>query len=43
MYNHERKMLAINFGNPDPQQLATKLVAGLSYDLEILLEKLKEK
>ena len=34
VYNHQRKMLAINMSNPDSKQLGSNLMLTLSYELQ---------
>jgi len=41
-YNLERKMIAINFNNPDKSKVARNLVVALNYDLKALIEYLTE-
>lgn len=37
-YNYQRKMLAINFNNPDRMLLSQNLLQALSYDFDCVLD-----
>jgi hypothetical protein len=34
IYNHERKMLALNFNNPDKQQVSLNILKCLKFDYD---------